>query len=332
MENGCTFAKFNCKAICEVCDNELTYIDTLTANDAEYSVCRSLACRQVMKQKSAMTPHMFKSHLDFNRKLITQRREKDAARKKHREDVARKESQEHRKIQRMIFDTFLELTEENTSILAIPSGNSKLLAVSSERRNKYIEHLESIVSEACEYANAAELVFDQQHDAYGKRLIVEQRFDDIPALQSISDRLCCMCKGGCCASGKEHAYLSVFTMRRYMDVNPSQSAEQILNDYIANICTHSIENSCINQTQTGCALPRKMRSDVCNGFYCDPLKAYQKKVEAEENLSTVVAIQRSATYWNRFDIGVCNEIVDVAVLDENRVSIIKFWEQHTEID
>lgn len=324
MENGCIVARYNHQAKCEVCDNELAYIDTLTANGAEYSVCRSLACKNVMKQKSAMTPHMFKSHLDFNRKLIRQRREKDAARQKHRDDVANKESQENRKIQQMVFDTFLELTEESTSLLTIPSGNSKLLAVSSERKNKYIEHLKSIINEACGYANAAEVVFDEHHDAYGKRLIVEQRFDNIPALQSISDRLCNMCKGGCCAQGKEHAYLSVFSMRRTMDLNPNQTAEEILDDYLAHICTQSIENSCINHSQTGCALPRKMRSDVCNGFYCDPLKAYQKKVETEEKLSMVIAIQRSSTYWNRFDVDACNEIVDVGVLDENREFIIEW--------
>lgn len=124
-----------------------------------------------------------------------------------------------------------------------------------------------------------------------------------------------MCKGGCCASGKEHAYLSVFSIRRYMDDSPGQSTAEIIDLYLSKVSSETIKNSCINHTSTGCALPRHLRSDICNGYYCNSLKSYQEKMAGRENSIAVLAIQRSSTYWNRFEPEVHNEIIGVALIE-----------------
>lgn len=304
----------NNKTKCEVCDVDVFNFNSLNIRDSGYSVCRSPECQRVMNKKPTLNRHMFQSHLDFNRKLISKRRESDAARKKLRDDVQDRELQELLTIKETVLGTNPAFSESTVSFLTIPSGGSTLLSVTEERRSRYINHLKSIIEEACEYNNASEVVYDEHHDAQSKHQSVEQRFESAPGLKEISDRLCGRCKGGCCASGKEHAYLSVFSVRSYMDKNPDVSSEALLKMYVDNVCEESIENSCINQTPTGCALNRDLRSDICNGYYCDTLKSFQKEAETKDVIPVVVAIKRSSTYWNRFDEGVCNDIVDVTVL------------------
>ena len=306
----------NNKTKCEVCDGDVLIFDRLNANDLNYSVCRSPECQRVMNKKAVLNKYMFQSHLQFNRNVISKRRENDATRKKHRDDIEARELHELMTIKETVLNANPSFSESTMSFLTIPSGGSTILPVSEERRHRYINHLKSIINEACEYNDASEVVYDEHHDAKSKHFVVEQRFEVTPGLKVISDRLCAQCKGGCCASGKEHAYLSVFSIRRYMDEHPDVLPEELLKKYVDNMSDETIENSCINQTLTGCAVNRDLRSDICNGYYCEPLKSFQKKMENKDVMPVVVAIKRSSTYWNRFDESVCNDIVDVTVMHD----------------
>lgn len=299
---------------CEVCDSNLTYPEFLLARDLGYSVCRLFDCKRIMSQKSSMTPLLFRSHLEFNRKQRQIRSERDEAHRKHIDEVTAKELQEHEQIFQSVLNENPELSEENTHWLAIPSGNSKLAPVADERVEKYIEHIKNIVAEADQYSNASEVISDQHSDAHGKRLLVDRNLDENPGLREMSDSLCSMCKGGCCISGREHAYLSVYSMRRYLDDNPELSITEVIDLYCARIGSETIQNSCINHTSTGCALPRDLRSDICNGFYCSSLKSYHKKMAGREDRVVVLAIQRSRTNLERFEPEFHNGIIDVALI------------------
>jgi len=260
-----------------------------------------------------MTPALFKSHLEFDKKQIRQRREKNIALKKHVAEVTKKLQQENDKILQTTLDKHSHLTKENVRLLQIPSGYSKLAPASKTRVEKYIEHVNSIIEEAGTFSSASEVVYDQHHDAHGKMLQVEKRLNKTPALRDISDRICTMCKGGCCTKGGEHAYLSVFTLRTYMDANPDLTAEMLRELYLSHISSQSIEGSCINHSNTGCALPRELRSAICNGYYCDALKAYQKTDKQEEG--AVLVVQRAYTNWNWSEPDVSNEVVNVSLVD-----------------
>lgn len=321
MLNGFTTAEQPCQnihakpQICEVCDCEITYPDTLLIKDLGYSVCRSFNCRRVMEKKTSMSPLMFKSHLLFNKKIIRLRREKDAARKKCIEEMIEKERLENETILDACLNENSALTLENTSLIVIPSGSAGLVSLSFKRMSKYIKHLNGIVSEAGEYTHASQVIYDEHHDAQGKMQIVDQRLSNNVPLHVLSDKLCTMCKGGCCASGKEHAYLSVFTMRGYMDNNPDVTGDEILELYISKTQKITIKDSCINHTETGCALPRDLRSAICNGYYCDPVKSYQKDVEDKGMSENMLVVQRSNAYWKRYEPGVNNKVVNIMRLN-----------------
>ncbi|MCW9047016.1 MAG: hypothetical protein OQK46_02965 [Gammaproteobacteria bacterium] len=320
MSNGLASSLTNRQLKCEVCDCLINYPDTLLIKDTNYTVCRAFDCQRVMNKKRVMTPFMFKSHLDFNRTLIRKNREKSIATKQHIEQVTAREKQENELHLKNTLITNSHISENDIYLLTIPSGDSSSSACEKQRIDDYIKHLKSIIIEAENYDNASEVAYDEHHDAYRKRCAVENSFIEKPQLKKISDNLCTMCKGGCCASGKEHAYLSVFSMRRYMDANPDLTGHDILNIYTSHIQSESIIDSCINQTSSGCALPRELRSDICNGYYCDPLKQYHKNMLNIDAPKVILAIQRSYTYWDRFKLNVCNDVIDVALVDEHEIN------------
>ncbi len=301
---------------CEVCESSISYPDFLKSQHLDYTVCQSFDCRRTMGQKSKMSSVFFKAHLKFCKQLIKQRIETDRLRKAHIEDVVNKEALENSSIYNNVLKMSCELSSLNSYLITIPSGLTKVGALSIHRKQQYIEHLKDIIAQAGNFKNASEVMYDEHHDAHFKRQKIDLRLNAVPALRMTSDNLCCKCKGGCCVSGKDHAYLSVYSMRRFMDENLQLASHQILNLYSSKVSENTIEGSCINQTSSGCVLPRYMRSDICNGYYCDALKVYQIKMKAINQALPVVVVQRSSTYWNRFSTGVKNDIVDVSILCE----------------
>jgi len=81
--------------------------------------------------------------------------------------------------------------------------------------------------------------------------------------------VCAACGGFCCWNGDTHAYLRVETLRRLLLERPELHIKQIVDLYVGFLPERSFENSCVFHAQTGCTLPREMRSDTCNSHYCD---------------------------------------------------------------
>jgi hypothetical protein len=79
---------------------------------------------------------------------------------------------------------------------------------------------------------------------------------------------CRLCRGHCCRAGAEHAFLSVKSIRDYLARFPEATVEEIVETYIRHIPDRSIVDSCVFHTETGCALPREIRSDMCNRWLC----------------------------------------------------------------
>jgi len=317
---------------CEVCNATISYPESLKINDFGFLVCQSFDCRRIMSQKSSMTSGMFQSHLQFQKKIHHERREKEAIKKKYIEEAKEREARENRRILQLVRNKNPQLIESNTYVVMIPTGLSTLDFTSSDRINSYKKHLIKIISEATNQTENSITNIDECQDVHNILTKVEDKFFENPGLRTISDKLCSMCKGGCCTSGKEHAYLSAISIKRYLKLHPELTAQDILEIYLSHISSKSIVGACINQTITGCALPKELRSDTCNGHYCDPLVAYQDKLLAEDNLGTVVAIQRAGTCWNSYGPQVGDEVVSVALIEEDRMQFQDVFLETTDED
>jgi hypothetical protein len=64
------------------------------------------------------------------------------------------------------------------------------------------------------------------------------------------------------------AYLTPETMRRYRAAHPGLTTEEVAGAYMAHVGESHIEGSCVFHQPAGCALPREMRGDVCNNYFC----------------------------------------------------------------
>lgn len=98
-------------------------------------------------------------------------------------------------------------------------------------------------------------------------------------LQAASGNACACCQGSCCRGGAyTQAYLGVETLQRYRASHPAQGPNQILAAYLGFIGKETYEGSCVYQQVDGCSLPRELRADICNTFYCSGLQSFRSKV------------------------------------------------------
>jgi len=302
---------------CEVCSVKILYSAALVAKGLDYTVCDSPDCRSVMAKQSSMTASSFKSFLDYKKRSIHKHRERNVARRKYIAELGEREDRENNEMYRFALNVNPALSKENTHLMYVPSGRTELSIPAEKRIDDYIERLREIISEACDEAKISGSKFEFEHDdAYNKRVAMEQKLDDNPALRIVSDKICTLCQGGCCVTGNDHAYLTVNTIRRILVETPGLLEDEILELYTSRISSESIENSCINNTASGCALPRDLRSDICNGFYCESIHAYQQETIENNSLKKIIAVKRASTYWHRLEEGIDNKIVNVVLVDE----------------
>ena len=166
------------------------------------------------------------------------------------------------------------------------------------------------------------MVFDQHHNARNILLQNEEQFNTHPQLKTVSDRLCGLCKGGCCPEGEDHAFVSVITLRRRLDENPELSDAEIIQSYRDCLSSTVLEGGCIFQASQGCALPRNLRSDICNSYFCEPLRSYQRQAQTD-GINAVLAVQRSNNQWDRFDTDSTNPIEGVYLVEEESIRIVE---------
>ena len=82
---------------------------------------------------------------------------------------------------------------------------------------------------------------------------------------------CTGCRGSCCRSGGDHAYINEETISRYIETHPGSTPAQILQAYLERLPAETILDSCVFHSATGCGLPRELRSETCNRHLCGKL-------------------------------------------------------------
>ena len=90
---------------------------------------------------------------------------------------------------------------------------------------------------------------------------------------------CATCRGHCCLTGGDHAYLDSRDIRRYWSTRPSATAASITRAYLAALPRRSYTGSCVFHGISGCTLPRPMRAEICNSFLCDGAQAMRTELE-----------------------------------------------------
>ncbi|MGH7152549.1 MAG: hypothetical protein ACREF3_01370 [Acetobacteraceae bacterium] len=150
------------------------------------------------------------------------------------------------------------MIQDDVPVLTVPAYRGDLRRLPHARRRAFLRHLRRIIREAREPAPS--LPPAQPEPAIGLRQIT-----------------CAACGGHCCSRGAEHAYLADISIRRVAASHPGLRARAIARLYRDHLPEVSFAGSCVFHTALGCALPRALRADLCNSFYCNPLRRFIRK-------------------------------------------------------
>lgn len=122
---------------------------------------------------------------------------------------------------------------------------------------------------------------------------------DTPA---IAAQACAACRGMCCRHGGDRAYVDDGVVDKIRAQRPGLDDAGIVEFLMNAIPERTVADSCILHGERGCALPRELRSDVCNNFHCRPLWEWTRKVANEGAKPTAIVVADGngairATLW-----------------------------------
>ena len=70
-----------------------------------------------------------------------------------------------------------------------------------------------------------------------------------------------------------------------------------------------------------------MRSDTCNGYYCDEIKAYHREFsDPDVEVNELIAVQRIHNLWDRWAPDANHDVVAVHLVNTQKVDQIDLGE------
>ena len=176
-------------------------------------------------------------------------------------------------------DAARESAEPDALTWMLPAQNDPLEPLPPERLEKFKEHLAFCVTYAFrepEPAPDADLGSREAHE---------------PNETPLSDAACATCQGRCCRDrGGDTALLLPSDVARYRQRHPGVTEDEVMQAYLSHLPDLSTRDGCVYQAITGCTLPRAMRQDICNSYYCDALRWLRTAAqEAQTGAAVLVA-------------------------------------------
>ncbi len=158
---------------------------------------------------------------------------------------------------------------DDVALAVLPANERTTAQLPSGRRSSFVRHLSQLVDEI------------EQEDGERRRPDRRKRAragtEDENAMLG---RACATCRGQCCLSGGEHAYLDSPDLRRFWSTRPSATGASIADAYLEALPGRSYSGSCVFHGISGCALPREMRAEICNAFLCDGAQGLRTEIQA----------------------------------------------------
>jgi hypothetical protein len=156
--------------------------------------------------------------------------------------------------------------EGTVAIAVLPWQGEPLAPLAPERRAATARHIEGLAAAA--FAGPV-----PDDDLEGR---AEGEAESAPLVVAA----CAGCKGSCCASGGETAYVDESDLRRFRQRHPGTTAAGAVAAYLDALPERSVAGACVFQGAAGCTLPRALRNDRCNGYHCPELLRFQEPYAA----------------------------------------------------
>jgi len=264
------------------------------------AVCESAHCRVLMTRRASIGPDAFRFLIEVRRRQLREQSERAEAERLRLAERSAREALEHESIRDAV-GRQERLPASSYPLLVLPSGPHGFEQLSQQRRQQYREHLDAIIAEATS---------GEADDAATSR---DKSIAEDP-VAPLAAQLCALCRGGCCSIGGDKAFLTAATIRRLLRLRPELRPDRVADEYLDRLGVQTVGGSCINHTDTGCSLPREMRSDTCNDYFCRAMREWQARCESGERPLGAFVIQRRADNWNKERSDVANDVVGISVV------------------
>lgn len=167
-------------------------------------------------------------------------------------------------------------------VVVLPANPAGVTRLPEERKAAIVDHVRQKTLEAIEALRDPAAASPDPRNPFA---VYSVRDED----RSTLGAACATCRGRCCLTGKEHAYITRATMKRFLDSHPGADTERAAESYARHLPESSYEDGCVFQGPDGCTLPRDLRSDTCNTFLCPPLVSLKSHLQNEAGKSIFAA-------------------------------------------
>lgn len=155
--------------------------------------------------------------------------------------------------------------------VAIPAALRPITRLPQERLSALRDHLTRLVSG----------VREEEEDSPCTSLCEETETaatdtEDVSVF--FLQQACATCRGYCCLTGEDLAYLNKGMMSSYLDEHPRHESPEVISRFLSHLPEETCEDSCIYHGEKGCGLPREMRSSICNGFECAEIACLREEL------------------------------------------------------
>jgi DUF971 family protein len=96
-----------------------------------------------------------------------------------------------------------------------------------------------------------------------------------------------------------------------------KNQDRLWREYLDRLADRTVGGSCINHTATGCSLPRQMRADTCNTYYCNSMRGWQALRASGKTPLGAFVIQREQDNWNQDRTDLAHDVVGISVVTES---------------
>lgn len=158
-------------------------------------------------------------------------------------------------------------------VVDLPTRRARLTRLPRRRLALFRAHLEALAPVALALARSG----GSEVQAAGTSMASSHRTaDDIAASG------CANCRGYCCATGaRTHAWLRAETLAGFAHKDLTMTAPALVEHYLSFVGERISRNSCVYHGPRGCTLPREMRADICNEYFCPPLIELRAQTTAD---------------------------------------------------
>jgi hypothetical protein len=153
----------------------------------------------------------------------------------------------------------------------VPANPAQPRPLSAERSQAFAAHLRRVMDEVRAHREPERAATPERAEDTEVGTGAVPDGTEAQAQVEAFARACSTCRGWCCRRGGTHAFLDARSLQRVRDQHPDTRPEELERRYLGHLGPTHLDGGCVYQGDTGCRLPRALRSDTCNRWLCDDL-------------------------------------------------------------